>query len=105
MVLLALVVAGTTACEGSDENGNQGGSAAGDGEGADDGFTGSGGFGMGLQIDPPEATIIVDNGVSSPVQLKAYRNGEEVDPDSWMVDFGTIADVDTYRTPPERSRR
>jgi hypothetical protein len=84
------------ACEGDvGDAGTAGPGSGGNNAGGSGGlFNTGGGFGMGLQLDPPSATILVDNGVSSPVQFTASRGGEQVFPNSWSVDFGTIATVD-----------
>jgi hypothetical protein len=57
-------------------------------------FNNGGGINAGLEIEPPTATIIVDNGISTPLQLTAKKNGLEVFPGAWDVDFGSVATVD-----------
>lgn len=100
LLIIALAVAGTAASCGGDSNNSssgQGAAAAGTGVGGEGGdlFNNTGGgVTNGLTLDPPEATILVDNGTSTPVQFTAIQNGQEVFPSSWSVDFGTIAGVD-----------
>ncbi|HHH28028.1 MAG TPA: hypothetical protein ENK57_06750, partial [Polyangiaceae bacterium] len=99
LLIIALAVAGGAAsCGGDSSNSSsgQGAAAAGTGVGGEGGdlFNNTGGgVTNGLTLEPPEATIIVDNGTSTPVQFTAIQNGQEVFPSSWSVDFGTIADV------------
>lgn len=94
VALVTAVVAGACGGGGGDDPG-----LTGAGTGANDGQGGSL-FGTGgsthesLELDPPEATIVVDNGSSMPVSFKALKGSVEVHPTTWYVDFGTIADVD-----------
>jgi len=99
LLIVAMAVAGGAAsCGGDSDNtsSGQGAAAAGSGVGGEGGglFNTGGGGVTTLVLDPPEATIIVDNGSSTPVQFTATQNGDEIFPSSWSVDFGTIADVD-----------
>jgi hypothetical protein len=91
------VVALVAAACGGDGSGSAGDTGVGagtttGGEGGD--LFGTGGGYATLTLDPPEATIVVDNGVSTPVSFKAFQGALEVHPTSWDVDFGTIATVD-----------
>lgn len=95
--LLAVVVFATTAAcgDGNSSSGTSGAGAgnAGGGDGGDLFGTG-GGLSASLTLDPPEATIVVTNGASSPVQFSAMKDGQVVFPSSWSVNYGTIADTD-----------
>lgn len=101
LLIISLAIAGGAASCGGDSSNTssgQGAAAAGTGVGGEGGdlFTDTGGgVTAGLTIEPPEATIVVDNGASTPVQLKAMKGEQEVYPNSWSVDFGTIAGVDS----------
>src|SRR5690606_2738166 len=94
VALVTAVVAGACGGGGGDDPG-----LTGAGTGANDGQGGSL-FGTGgsthesLELDPPEATIVVDNGSSMPVSFKALKGSVEVHPTTWYVDFRTISDVD-----------
>jgi Big-like domain-containing protein len=96
--LLLALVAASQACSGSGDNGDGGdtGAPGGPGSGGAGGglFPTGGGLQSTLILDPPEATIIVDNGTSTPVQFTATLDGAVVHPTEWAVDYGTIADVD-----------
>jgi hypothetical protein len=46
-----------------------------------------------LTIDPPQATIIIDNGVHAPAQLQAMCDGEVVAA-NWTADASFIASID-----------
>jgi hypothetical protein len=100
LLLISLGVAvGVGACGSSDSNESTGTTGVGNntgvgGQGGDLFTNTGGGLNDGLTLDPPEATITVDNGVSTPVQFTATRGGQQVFPTSWSVDFGTIAGVD-----------
>ena len=97
VVLVLCVTVGFVACSGDGSRSSSGSSQSSGQAGA--GGAGGGLFGTGgalsntLVLDPPSATILVDNGVSMPLQFRALFKDEEVNPQSWQVDFGTIADV------------
>lgn len=46
-----------------------------------------------LVVDPPEATIVIDNGVHAPVQLNALCDGQPVTA-TWSADASYIASID-----------
>ncbi|MCY1007881.1 hypothetical protein OV079_20440 [Nannocystis pusilla] len=46
-----------------------------------------------LTVDPPEATIVIDNGVHAPVQLNALCDGQPVTA-TWSADASYIASID-----------
>lgn len=97
ILLLATATAGITAACSSDSgsgaaNGAGAGTSAGGGDGGD--LFNEGGGLQTLRLDPTEAEILVDNGVSQPVQLTAFKDDEQVYPEKWAVDYGTIAAVD-----------
>ncbi|MSP25089.1 MAG: hypothetical protein EXR75_07980 [Myxococcales bacterium] len=80
---------------GGDGKGNSGSGA--DNSGASAGgdlFSTSSGDTEKLVLDPPKATILVDNGVSTPVTFTAKRNGLPVFPNIWYVDRADIAGID-----------
>src|SRR5690606_33666002 len=88
LFLVGFVVALVAAACGGDGSGAAGDTGAGagttsGGEGGD--LFGTGGGYESLTLDPPEATIVVDDGVSSPVSFKAYLGSTEVHPSSWYV--------------------
>src|SRR5262245_17838823 len=85
IVAIALAVIGCS----SDDNGIGAGGSANSGG---NGNTG-GGVTDTLVIEPPTATIVVDNGSASPLQLIAKYKGEQVHPSSWESDHNGIADV------------
>jgi hypothetical protein len=96
--MLAVVVGGATlplACGASNDPVNGSGSGTGNPAGG----TGTGGLfnddaGIGtLVVTPAEATIVVTDGVSTPVDLEATKNGVPVAA-SWVADYASIADVD-----------
>ena len=74
-------------------NDSSSGGAAAEGSGGL-GFTTGSGTSLGLVLEPADATIVVTNGVATPVQFSATVDGEKVFPGKWWTDFAQIASVD-----------
>lgn len=100
VAMLAVVVGGATvplACSASNPDN---GSSSSNGDPSSGSTSGGGGLfdddaGIGtLVVTPPEATILVTNGASTPVDLEATRAGVPVSA-SWVADYASIANVDS----------
>lgn len=85
VAIMAIVL--VIGCSGDDNGIGAGGNANTGGNNTGGGITDT------LVIEPPTATIVVDNGSSSPLQLVAKYKGEQVYPSSWQTDHNGIADV------------
>lgn len=85
------------ACSGTNSNFGSSGTGGGSGTGTAAGgdlFSTSSGATDQLLLEPPMATIAVENGVSTPVKFEAKRNGLPVFPNAWYVDRADVAAVD-----------
>jgi hypothetical protein len=96
--LVVALVAIAAACSAGNDGANDDSSGTqgpGSGGAGGDLFPTGGNVQATLELDPPQATIVVDNGSSMPVQFTAKKEGQQVYPSEWSVDYGTVADVDS----------
>jgi hypothetical protein len=98
IAILPIACAPSSATDSSDSTGSHASTGnatnSGGAGGGCTGFCGQGGNNGMLTIVPPTATIVVDNGVASPVTLTAEENGQPVSASTWQVDLSAVAGVD-----------